>query len=130
MLSTIQCIDKLKNLLRFPGSHDSDKLADRLNRQAILDEKIKKFLAVRLQIIIQRWLLLFWLHGRLVVHAACAPFYFYFLFLKLWLLRIWNFLTFLVQFVREGYKEHCMIHSRVPIYSTKKSQKNCELIIV
>lgn len=59
MLSTIQCIDKLKNLLRFPGSHDSDKLADRLNRQAILDEKIKKFLAVRLQIIIQRWLLLF-----------------------------------------------------------------------
>lgn len=56
--------------LTFTGSHDWDRMSDRLSRQAILDEKIKKFLAVRDNYVYRRWLVLYLHDGG--VHAACA----------------------------------------------------------
>lgn len=61
------------HLFTFAGVADRDKVvSDRLSRQAILDEKIKKFLAVRLQTS-SELVDVVSLHGR--VHAACALFF-------------------------------------------------------
>lgn len=55
------------------GSRTSDKILDRLNRQAILDEKIKKFFGVRLEEYIVLNVFFFNPLHVFDAHAACAP---------------------------------------------------------
>lgn len=54
--------EAVHNWFTFAGQRERDrdrssKLTERLNRQAILDEKMKKFLAVRLWLFIQQILM-------------------------------------------------------------------------